>query len=353
MSTEADIMWSNFETELNIKIPIYVKKIFAITGSDNHFTLKNFDQTMKSDIEEFVRESVPELIEKSQYSNYYHVFKYKPHKFVILPGHTKMLEIIRDCLNGGEQITEMTINQSIDDNETTLPIVDEPIFEPPPSKKEKVMPHLPTMTTKTTNIEVKQKQPRRLPTHRVKKEIGTFSPPGKDGEFDDDIAKFHEDNITRCITYWLQTNAPEYKPSPVQVEQVNGKICGKVICNVCGSRRRVFYQMERTTSGERCRWINSNFIRHFQTHLHNLPESQIKKKGVIKQLTMLKDVEDHRGALEDDNEDYWKEVCDDDVIEEDIEDVLEGEEHEADVEIEGFDEEKYEPLVDDQTGLIN
>lgn len=84
------------EKSLGIQVPIQLKKLLAINGYTNVKIIATITEEDLNEIENFARNDLPYLIDKSEYNDYYGVFAKSTDTFKILNGHRKMLKMIQD-----------------------------------------------------------------------------------------------------------------------------------------------------------------------------------------------------------------------------------------------------------------
>lgn len=70
-----------------------IKKIFIANGFSNKFVVSKIDDKDIENTEQFAIEILPDLIDESEYPEYYGIFKKNIKKFKILSGYKKSLTL--------------------------------------------------------------------------------------------------------------------------------------------------------------------------------------------------------------------------------------------------------------------
>jgi len=79
---------------INLTLPPWLKKMLVINGYNNSTVIGIIDDKDIVNIEEFGRTTLPDIIESSEYGEYYGVFKNNITKFKILDGFKKQLMLV-------------------------------------------------------------------------------------------------------------------------------------------------------------------------------------------------------------------------------------------------------------------
>lgn len=82
------------EKELNITIPKELLNMLTINGYSSLPIISEITDDDIKNIEEFARETLPDIIEKEEYKQYYGCFMKCPQKFLLLSGHRKIINML-------------------------------------------------------------------------------------------------------------------------------------------------------------------------------------------------------------------------------------------------------------------
>lgn len=84
------------ENSLNIVISPMIKNILLINGFNSPLVLGNICDQDVLDMENFMRETAPLIIEEREYQSYYGLFHQKRESFKFLPGQKKMILLMAE-----------------------------------------------------------------------------------------------------------------------------------------------------------------------------------------------------------------------------------------------------------------
>lgn len=82
------------EQRLNIVLPISLKNVLKINGFTDSKLIENVSEEDLKEMENFMRETAPDLISENEFENYYGIFHKKPQTFKFLLGQRKLIQII-------------------------------------------------------------------------------------------------------------------------------------------------------------------------------------------------------------------------------------------------------------------
>uniref|UniRef100_V5G1R7 Uncharacterized protein n=1 Tax=Anoplophora glabripennis TaxID=217634 RepID=V5G1R7_ANOGL len=89
--------FERISNELKIEIPLFIKNILIVNGLDNSVSFQNLTQDDLAELENFVRNDLAELVDETEFENYFGIlYKRNPKKFKFLLGHKKILLAISE-----------------------------------------------------------------------------------------------------------------------------------------------------------------------------------------------------------------------------------------------------------------
>jgi len=91
-----DCPFAEAEENFQTLLPDGIKKILIANGFSNKFVIYKIDDKDIENIEQFAIETLPDIIDESEYPEYYGIFKNNIKKFKILSGYRKVLLCISD-----------------------------------------------------------------------------------------------------------------------------------------------------------------------------------------------------------------------------------------------------------------
>lgn len=87
-------VFAEAEIHLDLKLPTGLKKILISNGYDNQKVISSINEKDLFETEEFARTILPEILDVSDYDEYYGIFSKNVSKYKILDGHKKQLLFI-------------------------------------------------------------------------------------------------------------------------------------------------------------------------------------------------------------------------------------------------------------------
>ncbi|CAH0558700.1 unnamed protein product [Brassicogethes aeneus] len=258
--------FESFESKLNIVIPQTVKNILIINGYDNKRLVAELNETKISEIEDFVRNDLRNIVEKHDFEKYYGLFANKPHLFKFVVGHRQI--ILKLIEFAQEQIT----------NESHFEL----------KEKRKAMQKtrgkaVPSTSTCSSAIKLEN--------------VGEHSRHDSSGSRTrTESVSLTEENaaIWSTLKSWTKSKttgalwdklSKEFDNLIVAVttDTYNELFC-KITC-FCGVKVKITKLSKGISSNKR--WIYSNFHKHLKKHIEPSPEKNNAPKKLGKQMKNL------------------------------------------------------------------
>jgi len=250
-----DCPFAEAEQHFQTLLPDGIKKIFIANGFSNKFVISKIDDKDIENTEQFAIEILPDIIDESEYPEYYGIFKNNIKKFKILSGYKKVLLCISDFYK--EQLQKKSIVKL-------------------------------TAAQKTDNQSQKKKQSL---LNTVSKEIEDVSDdtivPKKQKLDTLNVDLSSERSIVlKRIKEWLKINAIDiYKDQELDITlsilNDDNDIVAKVVCFECNVRVNI---CKVFSPGHSKRWSFSNYYKHVKIHQKKSAQSvpnKIKNKQTL------------------------------------------------------------------------
>ncbi|KAF5279211.1 hypothetical protein FQR65_LT03459 [Abscondita terminalis] len=90
-----DLFFNEIENHIKIVVPKFTKNILKISGLSNRVAFQSFTETNLIELENFVKNDLKDLVDQTQYEDYFEVYKNNPEKFKFLVGYKKVIEAIK------------------------------------------------------------------------------------------------------------------------------------------------------------------------------------------------------------------------------------------------------------------
>lgn len=236
------------------KMPQDLKNVLKISGYYNTELLRGITHEDMRQIEKFVQDDLINLVDESEYANYFGPYKNTPQNYKLLPGYIKLLQKISTSLN--EKRKEDKSDTNIEENSRNNQVQ---LNRGLNKTKSKV-----TDKHDTIDLHKERKDLKKELVNKMKIIIG-----------ESNLDKKVKDDITAKLE-----NIEVF----VQIGH-NEEMFGTVICIACSASIKLFYEARKSTCAPR--WLRGNFYKHFRTHLETKSTNK-KTFGVLNAETSRK-----------------------------------------------------------------
>jgi len=251
-----DCPFAEAEQHFQTLLPDGIKKIFIANGFSNKFVISKIDDKDIENTEQFAIEILPDIIDESEYPEYYGIFKNNIKKFNILSGYKKVLLCISDFYKEQLQkksIVKLTAAQKTDNKSQTK---QQSLLNTVSKKVEDV-------SDDTMIVSKKQK----LDTLNV------------------DLTS-ERSIVLKRIKEWFKINATDiYNNQELDITlsilNDDNDIVAKVLCFECNVRVNI---CKVFSPGHSKRWSFSNYYKHVKIHQKKSAQSvpnKIKNKQTL------------------------------------------------------------------------
>lgn len=110
------------EQFLDLEVPNYLKKLLTINGYNNATTIARICENDITEIESFAKNTLPTIIEKQDFEQYYWIFHQNVDNFKIVNGHRKLIILIADYFK-----SRMKTNDSLSTTNKTVKRFSSPV----------------------------------------------------------------------------------------------------------------------------------------------------------------------------------------------------------------------------------
>lgn len=240
--------------------PVYTINLLKFLGYDNFMALKDFDEKDIKDIEVFAQGELIHLIENQTKENlrqFYGVYCMDPKRFHFLPGHRKLLLVIKFYLTEKGRDYFLTKRTELNRQSPTMGSMDE-------SQDYQNL----YRTNDEVDIEF-------YDGHDSNDEMPEFKRPRilsktQQLSYHNFIAAEHEHHIRNLVNKWMRASVSKFIKGTVidNIEEYSiifhhrpeeGKLTASLQCCICKNNIGVSSQLRKSGS---FRWLISNYMRH-------------------------------------------------------------------------------------------
>lgn len=111
MADAEEDFFDKIELELNVKIPLHLKKLLTLHGFANNVSMRNISDSDITEIERFTKNELQNIIKSDKIAEYVGLFANNIENFLIFGGEKKLLFAMKEHIENKENL-KSKLNQS-------------------------------------------------------------------------------------------------------------------------------------------------------------------------------------------------------------------------------------------------